>query len=363
MMFNHPPIDAEPLKNELHRLSLYMDTVNKTHEQKKTQLQMECSEEIEKVKRKYDLLIKEHDSAHLKQKKTLDDFYEKVLRNQSLAEDFRAKFISPSAAQARAHTPIRQTPQASQQVPMRPSGLGVGPPASAITLSSACRPPVMRPRVQAPQVGQPSSSLSQLSRSSMPSAQVVEPPPMIPGNLFRTTSATLSRMPPPRGSYGVQSELAPRAPAPHLQFKSPRANSMPPGNQQQLGTTRVEATQPVLVANSSPSDSHTRPGATAGMSSLHSALPATSLPSSSHTTHQVQRVPPTPSPALQVAAPPCSNTATPSITTGMQPSDSGSLSLDAWLTANLGLSGDPPRATAPATNGSGIDVVCLSDDE
>ncbi|CAL4938394.1 unnamed protein product [Urochloa decumbens] len=368
MMLNHPPIDAEPLKNELHRLSLYMDTLNKTHEQKKTQLQMECSEEIEKVKRKYDLLIEEHNSAHLQKKNTLDDFYEKVLRNQSLAEDFRAKFISPSATQARAHAPpIRQTPQASQQVPMRPSVVGVGPPASAITLSSACRPPILRPRVQAPRVGQPSSSLSQLSHLSMPSAQVAAPPPMIPGNLFRTTAATLSGMPPPRGSYGVQNELAPRAPAPHLQFKSPRANSMPPGNQQQLGTTRVEATsprtQPVLVANSTPSDLHTGPVATSGMSSLHSALPATSLPSSSHTSDQVQRVPPAPSPALEVAAPPCSNTVTPSITAGMQPSDSGSLSLDAWLTANLGLSGDPPRAMAPATNGSGIDVVCLSDDE
>ncbi|CAL5045144.1 unnamed protein product [Urochloa decumbens] len=364
MMFNQPPIDAEPLTNELHRLSLYVDTVNKTHEQKKTQLQMECSEEIEKVKRKYDLLIEEHDSTHLQQKKTLDDFYEKVLRNQSLAEDFRAKFISPSATQARAHTPpICQTPQTSQQVPMRPSV--VGPPASAIALTSACRPPVLRLRVQAPQMGQLSSSLSQLSHSSMPSAQVVQPPPMIPGNLFRATSATRGRMPPPRGSYGVQSELAPRAPAPHLQFKSPRANSMP--NQQQLGTARVEATsprtQPVLAANSSPSDSRMGPGATSGMSSLHSALPATSLPSSSHTSHQAQRVPPAPNPALQVAAPPCSNTATPSITTGMQLSDSGSLSQDAWLTANLGSSGDPPRATAPATNGSGIDVVCLSDDE
>lgn len=60
---------------------------------------MECSQEIEKVKRKYDLLIEQHDSTHLQQKKTLDDFYEKVLRNQSLAEDFRAKFISPAPAQ------------------------------------------------------------------------------------------------------------------------------------------------------------------------------------------------------------------------------------------------------------------------
>lgn len=361
MMFNHPPIDAEPLKNELHRLRLYMDTVHKTHELKKTQLRMECSQEIEKVKRKYDLLIEEHDSTHLQQKKTLDNFYEKVLCNQSLAEDFRAKFISPSAAQARAHTPpIRQTAQASQQVPMRTS-VG-GPSASSIALSSTCRPSVPRLRVQAPQVEQ-SSSLSQLSRSSLPSSQVVQPPPLIPGNLFRTTSATLSHMPPPRGSYGGQSELAPRAPAPHLQFKSPRANSMPPGNQQQLPTTRVEATsprtQPVLAANSSPPDSHLGPVATSGMSSLHSALPASSLPSSSHTNHLVQRVLPAPNPALQVVAPPGPSTATPSITAGMQ----GSLSLDAWLTARLGLSGDAPRATAPATNGSDIDVVCLSDDE
>jgi len=332
------------------------------HLGQKTQLRMECSQELEKVKKKYDLLIEEHDSTHLQQKKTLDDFYEKVLHNQSLAEDFRAKFISPSAAQARAHAPtVRQAPQASQQVPMRPSGMGSS--ASSFALPSACRPPVPQLRVQAPQVEQPSSSLSQLSRSSLPSSQVVQPPPLIPGSLYRKSSAPLNQ-PPPRGSYGVQSELAPRAPAPHLQFRSPKANSMPPGNQQQLLPTRVEATsprtQPVLGANSSPSDSHLGPVATSGMSGLHSVLPATSLPSSSHPSHhQAQRVPPAPNPALQVAAPPGSNTAAPSITAVGQPS----LSLDAWLTASLGLSGDAPRATAPATNGSGADVVCLSDDE
>jgi len=362
MMFNHPPIDAEPLKNELHRLRLYMDTVNKTHELKKTQLRMECSQELEKVKKKYDLLIEEHDSTHLQQKKTLDDFYEKVLHNQSLAEDFRAKFISPSAAQARAHAPtVRQTPQASQQVPMRPSGMGSS--ASSFALPSACRPPVPQLRVQAPQVEQPSSSLSQLSRSSLPSSQVVQPPPLIPGSLYRKSSAPLNQ-PPPRGSYGVQSELAPRAPAPHLQFKSLLANSMPPGSGQQLLPTRVDATSlrtpPVLGANSSASDSHLGPVATSGIPGLQSVLPATSLSSSLHPSHLAQRVPPGPNTALQVAALPGSNTAAPSITAGGQPS----LSLDAWLTASLGLRGDAPRATAPATNGSGVDVVvCLSDDE
>lgn len=34
MMFNHAPIDSEPLKNELHKLRLHMDTLNKVHEMK-----------------------------------------------------------------------------------------------------------------------------------------------------------------------------------------------------------------------------------------------------------------------------------------------------------------------------------------
>jgi hypothetical protein len=59
---------------------------------------MECNQEIEKIKQKYDLLIEEHVSTHILQKKTLDDIYEKVLRNQSLAEDFRVKFMSPPSA-------------------------------------------------------------------------------------------------------------------------------------------------------------------------------------------------------------------------------------------------------------------------
>jgi hypothetical protein len=34
MMFNHPPIDDEPLKNEIHKLRLHMETLNKIHELK-----------------------------------------------------------------------------------------------------------------------------------------------------------------------------------------------------------------------------------------------------------------------------------------------------------------------------------------
>jgi hypothetical protein len=72
---------------------------------------MECNQEIEKIKQKYDLLIEEHDSTHIQQKKTLNDIYEKVLCNQSLAEDFQAKFISASRAQGIAYTCILGVPE------------------------------------------------------------------------------------------------------------------------------------------------------------------------------------------------------------------------------------------------------------
>ena len=54
---------------------------------------------MEKLKQKYDLLLEERDSVHLEQMKTLDGLLEKVVFHQSLAADFRAKFISSSAAQ------------------------------------------------------------------------------------------------------------------------------------------------------------------------------------------------------------------------------------------------------------------------
>uniref|UniRef100_A0A0A9B0R0 Uncharacterized protein n=1 Tax=Arundo donax TaxID=35708 RepID=A0A0A9B0R0_ARUDO len=284
---------------------------------------------------------------------------------------------------------------------MRPSVAGSS--ASPIASSSGCQPPVPRPRVQPPQVDRPSSSsLSHVSRFPSPYSQLGQPAPSIPDNLSRAASAPISHMPPPRGSYGVQSELAPRAPAPHLQFRLPRSHSTAPGNQQQLptrpevtssrtqlapATSSLSSSEPVLPANPSASDTHLVPLATSSMSSLHSilpapsssslhpVLPASSLPSGSNPSHLT----PTPNPALQPPALPVLNTkpcmtsaalsaplagrrAGPSDSSGMQPADSGSLSLDAWLTASLGLSSDPPSAGAPTSNGD-MHVVYLSDDE
>ncbi|TVU12929.1 hypothetical protein EJB05_46596 [Eragrostis curvula] len=379
MMFNHPPVHDEPLKNEMHKLRLHMDTLNKMHELKKSELRRECEQELEKIKQKYDLLIEEHDSTHILQKKTLDDIYEKVLRNQSLAEDFRAKFISPSAAQARAHSP--QARQAPQQASTRHSAAGSS--ASPVAPSSACRPPVPRHRVQPPQVDRP--SLSQVSRSPSLSSQVGQPALSVPGNLVRATSAPVSHMPTPRGGQG---ELAPRAPAPHLQIRPPRSHSMPPGNRQQLprlettssrtqlspvaqGTSLLSSSQPALVANPSTSDSQqptlamsamSNLPATLSLSGLHPVTPASSVGSGS--SHTAQHAPSTQNAALQATAPaglsmmPCTSSATsgagrrvgPSTAAGMQATDSVSESLDAWITTSVGLNSD-------------VDVVCLSDDD
>ncbi|XP_048550068.1 uncharacterized protein LOC125529684 [Triticum urartu] len=229
MMFNHPPIGDEPLKNELHRLRLHIDSLDKIYELKQSQLQTECSQEIEKIKQKYDLLLEERDSVHLEQMKTLDGLLEKVVFHQSLAADFRAKFISSSAAQAKAYSrPIHQTPQASQQAPMRPPGVtSTSPPAA---WSSAGRP-VVPGGAQPSQVDRPSTpASSQAPRPPLPFPQVVRPP-INPGNLVRTTGAPTSHMPrgPPRGGHGV-----PSAPAPHLQRRLPPwAHSTSPANQRQ----------------------------------------------------------------------------------------------------------------------------------
>ncbi|KAL5225839.1 hypothetical protein ABZP36_012478 [Zizania latifolia] len=357
LMFNHPPVGNEPLRNELHRLQLHMDSLNKIYELKKSQLKMECSQEIEKIKQKYDLLHKEQDSIHLQHRKTLDDLCGKVLLNQSLADDFRAKFVSTSAAQARAICPpIRPTtgvsqqlstrPSVSQQIPTRPSVAGAT--AKPVGSSSSGRPSLPRHVAQPSQVDR-SSSLEVCHSSS--SSQLVRPPPSIPGSVVRATSTPFSRTPSARGNYGVRRELA-RAPAPHLQFRLPRAHPTVPSNQQQL-PTRLESTSsmpqlttlsPVNVRQSSVNSSSS--------SSALATLAPKSHPSSALSNARL--IFQSPNAALQATAP--STACTPMLGTQPQEVGSDSLSLDAWLTSSLGLSSDPPP-------GGGLDVVCLSDDE
>ncbi|KAM3277690.1 hypothetical protein ACQJBY_045535 [Aegilops geniculata] len=361
LVFNHPPVGDEPLKNELHRLRSYIDSLNKTNELKKSQLRTECSQEIDKVKQKYDLLLQEQDSTLLQQTKTLDNLCEKVLLNQSIADYFRAKFISSSGAQARAHSPPNhQTPQASQQVPPRPSA--VASTASPAASSSAGRPPVLTHHIQPLQVDRPSPSspagplphvqplkvdrplpssspagplqhvqplkVDRPSPTSSPSSQVVRPRPSILNNIVRSPSTTFSLAPVlPRGSFGVQSELArARAPAPHLRRRlPPQVHSMGSANQQQLPTklesmsawTRATPVTPVNIRQSCP---QAVPPGNPSLSSLHPSLyptlaallgPSSShqiqqvplLPSSSQPTRLSSPVPSTPNPVLPLTSP------------------------------------------------------------
>ncbi|KAE8814203.1 Chromodomain-helicase-DNA-binding protein 3 [Hordeum vulgare] len=381
MMFNHPPVSDEPLKNELHRLRLYIDSLNKTHELKQSQLRTECSQEIQKVKQKYDSLLQEHDSIHLQQRKTLDKLCEKVVLNQSLADDYRAKFVSSSAAQARARSPPNnQRPQPSQQVPTRPSA--VASTASQTASLTAGRPTVPIHHVQPLQVDQPSPS-------SSPSSQVAGE------TIVRSTSPIFSLTQVlPRGRFGVQSEPA-RAAAPHLQQRlPPQVHSMASANQQQL-PTRVESmsartwSTPVTPVNIRQSCQQTVPPGNPSPSSLHpSSHPSIPAPLGPSSSHQIQQVPPLPSssqptplpsPVSSIPNPVLALTSPRGLTTtsnvasavpnvlpsrgvgpsasGMPPSDSDSASLDEWLTGKLGLPNDTPGVAAR------VDVVCLSDDE
>uniref|UniRef100_A0A0E0L6Q3 Chromo domain-containing protein n=1 Tax=Oryza punctata TaxID=4537 RepID=A0A0E0L6Q3_ORYPU len=382
LMFNHPPLGNEPLKNELHRLQVHIDSLNKIYELKKSQLQTECSQEIEKIKQKYDLLIKEQDSVHHQHRKTLDDLYGKVLLNQSLADDFRVKFVSTSAAQARAISPplrqtTRQTAGVSQQVPTMPSV--AGSIALPVGSSSASRPSLRRHCAEPSQVDR-SSSLGG-SHSSSSSSQVVRPPPAILGSVVRATSTPFGHTPAPRGNYGVGSEVA-RAPAPHLQFRLPRAHPTAPANQQQRQLpAREHMFKDTVDSCEHPSKRKaveftvSFPGEqfiiivklTSSLGSKfkfkssfecsRSGIAAESTPT------RVDNLG-----TKGTAKGGCGGIHTECSTVRFEcrlgfggKSMSDSVSLDAWLTSNLGLNGG--ETSTPGTRIRTVDVVCLSDDE
>lgn len=59
----------------------------------KSKLKLECEQEMLKVRKKYDILLQDAESEYVQSKKTLATIYDKVLMNQVLAEEFRAKFV------------------------------------------------------------------------------------------------------------------------------------------------------------------------------------------------------------------------------------------------------------------------------
>ncbi|XP_074581119.1 uncharacterized protein LOC141837642 [Curcuma longa] len=86
-------LQPEPLKNELARIRMHEDRIAKMHEDMKLKHIHECEQEMLKVRQKYDMLLQDAESEYVQSKKTLATIYDKVLMNQVLAEEFRAKFI------------------------------------------------------------------------------------------------------------------------------------------------------------------------------------------------------------------------------------------------------------------------------
>ncbi|CAM0148714.1 unnamed protein product [Urochloa decumbens] len=205
---------SEPLIIEYERLKLCKTALNKGFEQKKSKIQAECNQEIEKVMKKYKLLYQKEEQAYHRSDKCLDDMYMKVFLQQSLGENFRERFMK--SAQERSASPtIWQAPQSFQQTLPRmsvaqttslpvASPLGTRPP-GLNTLHSA------GPFLQPSQVARPSAS------------EAVQPQ-----SLYRATPSPVSSMPQRNGSYR-------RAPAPHLQHpRMPAASAIARRDHQQL---------------------------------------------------------------------------------------------------------------------------------
>ncbi|PAN03583.1 hypothetical protein PAHAL_1G006900 [Panicum hallii] len=209
---------SEPMRNELERLNYVIAMLSKEHEKKKSQLQTECNQEMEKIMKKYESLLQKETCTYHRWTTVLNDNYRKVFMQHSLAENWE-KFMKSTPAQERSVSPrIWQAPHPFPQ---------------ASSSTSATRPPVLTsfhstgPCVQPSQVVRPSAF------------EAVQLQPVLPGNFYRTTPSPVGSMPARNGSFiaaGTQSH----GPVPILQqFQQSRGTQSPSamvrGDQQQLG--------------------------------------------------------------------------------------------------------------------------------
>ncbi|XP_017701402.2 uncharacterized protein LOC103719900 isoform X2 [Phoenix dactylifera] len=216
-----PPqgLQPEPLKNELTRLRIHQDSLTKLHDDKKLRLQLECDQELERVRKKYDALLKDAETEFLQNKEMIETIYNKVYMNQILAEEFRAKFIEnkgPTSASfhglfSNSLQHLLQASRASQasqpQVAQRPVSATTVPASTPASL-----PPVPGPA--------PTPSLLASARTRVPGStcSLVSSGQMV----HNTTSVILSNVARPRYSptltprVNLQVGNETRAPAPHL---------------------------------------------------------------------------------------------------------------------------------------------------
>ncbi|CAA3025175.1 helicase MOM1-like isoform X1 [Olea europaea subsp. europaea] len=248
-------LHAEPLQNELLRISKETEKAVKVHEDLKLLLKSECEKEIQEViaqiHNKYEAKLHDAETAFQLKKNELDKNHNKVLMNRILAEAFRSKCLDlrPSGPpgmqramsssfmqQLSMQRPVRHpvssvsqpqtvvpTVQTSQQLPLPNSTV----PSPVFGSSSRSQPRIVTPTVQAAHqpslphsAGPPPGFVS--SSNCQPVASQHNPTPAV--QTVRRASARLSglltRPPlisaitPSTGNLRV-GEV--RSPAPHLQ--------------------------------------------------------------------------------------------------------------------------------------------------
>ncbi|KAG1359754.1 hypothetical protein COCNU_08G012000 [Cocos nucifera] len=225
-----PPqgLQPEPLKNELTRLRIHQDSLTKLHDDKKLQLELERDQELERVRKKYDALLKDAETEFLRNKEMIETIYNKVYMNQILAEEFRAKFIeNKGSTSASFHGQFSN----SLQHFLRASRMSqASPPQVAQRPVSATLVPASTPATLPPAPGPaPTPSLLASARTWVPGSagSLVSSGQMI----WNTTSVVLSNVArsrygqtlTPRANLQVGSET--RAPAPHLHRFRPHTST------------------------------------------------------------------------------------------------------------------------------------------
>nr|XP_045085475.1 uncharacterized protein LOC109777234 isoform X4 [Aegilops tauschii subsp. strangulata] len=271
LVFNNPIFSDEPLRNELEKIIHWSTLLDKGHDDKRSQLQAERNQEIEKINRKYDSLLQQEDSAHRLKRTQLNGIYQKVYVSKSLAENFRCQFTPSVASHGRSTGHVMdQLPESSSsaarghvmdQLPESSSSSAArGPASPPVIPSSAIRAPVhssagsyVRPSLVASRTVQsqsampgnlsgatsppfvPAPSLHASHGPAGPQLRPVQPQSVPPSILYRTMPPGIPT-PRPQGSYrpaGAAAAQQLRAPSPHLQHLRMRPPYVTPTDQQQ----------------------------------------------------------------------------------------------------------------------------------
>ncbi|XP_020115173.1 uncharacterized protein LOC109728999 isoform X3 [Ananas comosus] len=357
-------INPEPLKNELTRIRLHVETLTKLHEDKKMQLKLESEQEIEKIRKKYETLLQDEDSRFRQQQKVLGGFYDKVLVHQSLAEEFRAKFIDnrrqtaeSSQGQNQGSQSLQQLPQVSsqQQLAQRPSSASAtasasaalsGPipptrpstslasnryrvppsPISSTTSTPAVRPPSTIPLAPPIPVVHPAPTTSTPPNSLVRAANSV-----LPTNMVRSQFSSIF------SSHGGTGQV--RSAPPHLSRFRPASSSAASfpqntgivANQQQVSTSLTSSSlHPPAISYSG----IFQPAGLGTLQVSHSTSPSANLPLGNN---------------VNIGAVP-------------QTTAAAGPALDNWLMSNMRVSNNQSLMNVGRSEAA-ADVVCISDEE